>query len=76
MAWGESFACTDPYLTDFIWRKPNDVTKGVAFLVGSEKGVEMILSALLECSHAHLTSAVSYQDQTHKSKRLHTVMYL
>lgn len=52
------------------------VTKLVAFLVGLEKGVEMILYALLECSHACLTSVVGHQDQTHKSKRLHTVMYL
>lgn len=76
VAWEEPFAFTDPYLTDFTWRKLNNVTKLVVFLVGLEKGVEMILYVLLECSHARLTSVVSYQDQTHKSKRLHTVTYL
>lgn len=72
----EPFAFTDPYLTDFTWRKLKYVTKLVALLVGLEKGVEMILYALLEYSHARLTSVVSYRDQTHKSKGLHTVMYL
>lgn len=75
VAWEEPFAFTDLYLTDFTWRIVKYVTKSVAFLVGLEKE-EMILYALLECSHARLTTVVSYQDQTHNSKRLHTVMYV